>query len=111
LTARDNVIERQVTSLTATILACIPVTHEHLEPGETTFVERAPHALCEAYHRGDWKDLRHAMYFTAAVFHQFSLAAVDEHDSAAGATHIVGLEALIQDQYGSVCHTGALAVF
>jgi len=49
--------------------------------------------------------------FAAAVFNQLGLATIHKHDGSAGATHVVGLEALIQHQYGSVYHMGGLAVF
>ena len=51
------------------------------------------------------------MHHTAAVFHKLSLAAVDEDDSAAGAAHIMGLEALVENKHRSVYHSGALGLF
>jgi len=111
LAARHDMVERQVARDSAAVLARVAVPREHLGARQAPFVLGTPHALRQADDRRDGKRSGDAVDHAAAVLNQLGLAAEDEHDGVAGPAHIVGLEALIEDENRRIYHKGAFGLF
>jgi len=111
LAARHDVVERQVTRDSSAVLARVAVPGEHLGARQSPFVLGTPHALRQADDGRNSKRGGDAVDHAAAVLNQLGFAAEHQHDGAASAAHIVGLEALIEDENRSIYHTGALGLF
>jgi len=104
-------VERQVTRDSTAVLAGEVVPGEHLDARQAPFVLGAPHALREADDGGNGKRGGDAVHHATAVLNQLGFAAEHQHDGAASAADIMGLEALIEDENRRIYHAGAFGLF
>jgi hypothetical protein len=104
LAAWNHVVKCEFMRLAPAVLASEIVTREYFLPRETALNEGAPHAPCQP-DDGRYREGRgDGVYLTPAVLDELCLAAEHHHDGPAGAAHIMGLIALIEDENWPVYH-------
>ena len=102
--AGHDVVEGEVFTLEAAILAGITVAVKDLVTGHFALAAGPSDKLCQPDDRGKLDGVVERVDITGAVFYHFRFALEDEDDGAAGAAYGKGLVALVQDQYRMVQH-------
>jgi len=104
--SRDDVIQREVLHLVAAVLAGVPVTDEHLAPGELHSRAGSADVVLQPDDGGRAEDLPRRSHLLVVELDHFRLLAEHEAEGAREVTDVQRLVIHVEHEHDSV-HGGA----